>query len=108
MVQTVLRTLVSAITVHCQVVDVLFVLVLWVPQVQFLDGSAAPLWLRECLRRDVVWWWRFHSCWCLRFRLGQREADDWKLHYQLFPVPRGRWVCLHVECLVQQQRRNLR
>ena len=57
--------------------------------------------LRECLRRDVVWWWKFHSCWCLRFRLGQRESYDWKLLY-LFPVPRGRWVCLHAECLVQQ------
>ena len=31
MVQTVLRTLVSAVTVHCQEVDVLFVLVLRVP-----------------------------------------------------------------------------
>ena len=37
MVQTVLRTLVSAVTVHCQVVDVLFVLGLRVPQVQFLE-----------------------------------------------------------------------
>ena len=57
--------------------------------------------LRECLRRDVVWW-------CLRFWLGQCQAVDWKIHYQLFPVPRGRWVCLHAEWLVQQQRRNLR
>ena len=23
--------------------------------------SAAPTVLRGCLRRDVVWWWRFHS-----------------------------------------------
>ena len=56
-----------------------------------LELSSASV-LRECLRRDVVWWWKFHSCRCLRFRLGQREAYDWKLRY-LFPVPRGRWVC---------------
>ena len=63
--------------------------------------------LRECLRRDVVWWWIFHFWWCLRFGLGQREAYDWKLHY-LFPFLRERWVCLRAECLVQQQRRDLR
>ena len=39
----------------------------------------------------------FHSLWCLRFCLGQCEADDWKIPHQLFPVPRGRWVCLHAE-----------
>ena len=38
---------------------------------------------------------------------GQWEADDWKLLLQLFPVPRFRWVCMHAELLVQQQRRNL-
>ena len=44
-----------------------------------------------CLRHDVVWW----SRWCLQFYLGQREADYWKIHRLLFPVPRGRWgVCL--------------
>ena len=53
--------------------------------------------LRRYLRRDVVWWWIFHSWWCLRFGLGQCEADDWKLRHQLFPVPRGRWVCLHAQ-----------
>ena len=61
--------------------------------------------LRGCLHRDVVWWWSFHSWWCLRFCLEQCEADDWKILHQLFPVPRGRWVCLHAELLVQQQRR---
>ena len=35
--------------------------------------------------------------------MGQREADDWKILLHLFPVPRGRWVCLHAELLVQQQ-----
>ena len=39
----------------------------------------------------------------LRFCLGQREADDWKILLQLLPVPRGRWVCMHAELLVQQQ-----
>ena len=29
--------------------------------------------------------------------LGQCEADDWKIFDQLFPVPSGRWVCLHAE-----------
>ena len=28
------------------------------------------------VRRDIVWWWRVHSCWCLRFGLGQCEAYD--------------------------------
>ena len=23
-----------------------------------------------------MWWWKFHSRWCIRFPLGQREADD--------------------------------
>ena len=66
-----------------------------------------PLVLRECWRRDVVWWW-FSSWWCLRFCLGQCEAYDWKLLLHLFPVPRGCWVCLHAEWLVQQQRHYLR
>ena len=39
----------------------------------------------------------------LRFCLGQREADDWKILRLLFPVPRGRWVCWLAEWLVQQQ-----
>ena len=31
----------------------------------------------------------------LRFCLGQRQADGWKILRLLFPVPRGRWcVCL--------------
>ena len=38
--------------------------------------------LRECLRRDVVWWW-FYSWWCLRFCLGQCEADGWKIFHLL-------------------------
>ena len=54
--------------------------------------------------RDVVWW----SGWCLQFYLGQREAYDWKILRLLFPVPRGRWGCMHAEFLVQQQRRDLR
>ena len=36
-----------------------------------------------CLRRDVVWWWRFFSRRCLRFCLGQRSSD-------------GCWVCCDV------------
>ena len=51
---------------------------------------------------DVVWWWIFYSWWCL-FCLGQCEADDWKIPHQLFPVPRGRWLCMHAEFLDQQQ-----
>ena len=43
----------------------------------------------------------------LRFCLGQRETDDWKILRLLFPVPRGRWVCWLAEWLAQQQRRNL-
>ena len=61
---------------------------------------SGPLVLRECLRRDVVWWW-FYSWWCIRFCLGQCEADDWKFFN--FPVPRILWVCMHAELLVQQQ-----
>ena len=33
-----------------------------------------------------MWWW-FYSWWCLRFCLGQCEADGWKIPHQLFPVP---------------------
>ena len=75
-------------------------LVLFVGRLPWLCG---PFLLRECLRRDVVWWCIFHSWWCLRFCLGQCEADGWKIPHQLFPVPRGRWVCMHAELLVQQQ-----
>ena len=32
---------------------------------------------RECLHRDAVWRWKFQSRWCIRFSLGQREANDW-------------------------------
>ena len=34
--------------------------------------------------RDVVWWWLFLSWWCLRFGLGQCEADDWKYFFNCF------------------------
>ena len=34
---------------------------------------------RRCLRCDVLW--------CLRFYLGQRKADEGKIHHQLHPVP---------------------
>ena len=44
--------------------------------------------LRGCLRHDVVWWWIFHSWWCLRFGLGQCEADDWKYTVNSFQYPR--------------------
>ena len=55
-----------------------------------IDGCAA-----RGLRRDVVWWWIFHSWWCLRFCLGQCQAVDWKIHHHLFLVPRGRGcVCM--------------
>ena len=66
------------------VVQVVRVPVLFVGRLPWLCG---PYVLWECLRRDVVWWWIFHSWWCLRFCLGQCEADDWKIHHQLFPVP---------------------
>ena len=33
-----------------------------------------------------MWWW-FYSWRCLRFYLGQCEADDWKFRPPLFPVP---------------------
>ena len=39
----------SAVTVHCQVVDVLFVLVLQVPQVQFLEKL-----FDVCVQRQVL------------------------------------------------------
>ena len=32
-----------------------------------------------------------------RFSLGQREANDGKVHHQLLPVPKGRRVRMHVE-----------
>ena len=38
----------------------------------------------------------------LRFCLGQREADDLKIHRLLFSVPRVCWVCMHAELLAQQ------
>ena len=85
---------------HCNWRD----LVLFVGRLLWLCG---PFVLQECLRRDVVWWWIFHSLWCLRFCLGQCEADDWKFLLQLFPVPRVRRVCVHAELLVQQQGRYL-
>ena len=47
-----------------------------------LPWLCGPNVLRACLCRDVVWW----SGWCLQFYLGQREADFWKIHDQLFPV----------------------
>ena len=78
--------------------------VLFVGRLPWLCG---PFLLRECLRRDVVWWWILLSWWCLRFFLGQCEADGWKIPHQLFPVPRGCWVCMHAEILVQQHERNL-
>ena len=53
--------------------------------------------LRGCLRRDVVWWLESHSRWYLRFCMGLRVAYYWKIHHLLFPVPRGRWVCLLAE-----------
>ena len=72
---------------HCNCRD----LVLFVGRLSWLCG---PFLLRECLRRDVVWWW-FYSWWCLRFCLGQCEADGWKIPHQLFPVPRslGVYAC---------------
>ena len=85
---------------HCNCRDP----VLFVGRLPCLCG---PFVLRECLRRDVVWWWIFHSWWCLRFCLGQCEADGWKIPHQFFPVPRGCWVCMHAELLVQQHLRNL-
>ena len=33
--------------------------------------------MRECLHRDAVLRRKFHSRWCIRFSLGQCEADDW-------------------------------
>ena len=72
----------------------------------FVLSSADSL-LRGCLRRDVVWWWFFLSWWCLRFYLGQCEADGWKIPLLLFPVLSVYWVYLHDEWLVQQLRRNL-
>ena len=50
--------------------------------------------LRECLRRDVVWWW-FYSWWCLRFCLGQCEADDWKIQLLISSFKRslGVYAC---------------
>ena len=57
---------------HCNCRD----LVLFVGRLPWLCG---PFVLRECLRRDVVWWWIFHSWWCLLFCLGQCEAGDWKI-----------------------------
>ena len=65
-----------------------------------LCSSSASV-LRECLRRDVVWWWIFHFWWCLRFGLGQCEAYYWKLTLQLFPVPRRYWVCLRCRLVVK-------
>ena len=38
----------------------------------------------ECLRRDVLWWWLFLSWWCLRFCLGQCEADSWIYFFNYF------------------------
>ena len=40
----------------------------------------------QTVRCVAVWWWRFHSLWCLRLCLGQRESDAWKIRFHLFPV----------------------
>ena len=40
--------------------------------------------LRGCLRRGVVWWWRFFSRWCLRFCVGQRFADEGIVTFNYF------------------------
>ena len=47
-------------------------LVLCVGRLHWLCGFHVQ---RRCLRRDVVWWWRFHSRWCIRFSLGC-DADE--------------------------------
>ena len=60
---------------------------------------------RGCVAMSL-WWWNFHSRWCLRFCLGRCQAVDWKIHCY-FQYQRT-WVCLHAECLVQQPRRGLR
>ena len=50
-----------------------------------------------CSCRNAVCWWKFHSRWCIRFSVGQREAEDGRVHHQLLPVPRGRRVRMHAE-----------
>ena len=36
---------------------------------------------------DVVWWCKFLFWLCLWFCMGQRYADEGKIHRQLHPVP---------------------
>ena len=36
---------------------------------------------------DVVWWCKFLSWWCLMLCMGQRYADEGKIHQQFLPVP---------------------
>ena len=38
--------------------------------------SATPMRSGSICIRDVVWWWKFHSRWYIRFSLGQREANN--------------------------------
>ena len=65
-------------------------------------GSAAPLCCESvCVAMSCGGF--FYSWWCLRFCLGQCEADDWTIHLHLFPVPKGRWVCMNAVLLVRQQ-----
>ena len=44
------------------------------------------------VRRGIVWWWKFLSRWCLRFKLGQCDANDGKIHHQSLSVPKRRWL----------------
>ena len=42
-----------------------------------------------------------YSWWCLRFCLGQCEADDWKIHLHfLLQYQEVVGVCMHAELLV--------
>ena len=65
--------------------------------------SSRPVWTRRTVLCEVSGGFAM-SCggesfsWlCLRLCMGQRYAGEGKIHHQLHPVPRGRWVRLHAQ-----------
>ena len=82
---------------HCNCRD----LVLFVGRLPWLCG---PTVLRRCLRRDVVWWWRFHCVMVLTILVWDSVwpmTGSYTIYY--FQYQEVRWVYLHAELLVQQQ-----
>ena len=70
-----------------------------------LPWLCGPNVLRWCLRRDVVWWWLFHSYGTYDSVWDSVGLMTGNTRSIISSTMRGRWVCLHAEWLDQQQRR---